>query len=107
MVFMEGSPHARLYPAEFCARAIALVRDGRQVKQTARDLGIHEDTVHTWLRQDDIDHGRRTGRTSQESAELRAARSRVRQLEQEIAILRRAATWLAEEGGVAPKGRAR
>ncbi|MFB2573363.1 IS3-like element ISAar24 family transposase [Micrococcus sp. IITD107] len=93
----------RPYPPEFRARAIALVREGRQVKQTALDLGIHEVTLHTWLRQDDIDHGRRPGLSSQESAELRAARGRVRQLEQEIAILRRAATWLDEEGGVGPK----
>lgn len=93
----------RPYPPEFRARAIALVRDGRQVKQTAQDLGIHEVTLHTWLRQDDIDHGRRSGLSSRESAELRAARGRVRQLEQEIAILRRAATWLDEEGGVDPK----
>ncbi|MFC5298366.1 IS3 family transposase, partial [Brachybacterium tyrofermentans] len=85
------------------ARAIALVREGRQVKQTAQALGVHEVTLHTWLRQDDIDHGRRSGLSSRESAELRAARGRVRQLEQEIAILRRAATWLDEEGGVGPK----
>ena len=69
--------------------------------------GIHEVTLHNWLRQDDIDHGRRPGLSSQESAELRAARGRVRQLEQEIAILPRAATWLDEEGGVAPKVRTR
>ncbi|MDN6387979.1 MAG: IS3 family transposase [Corynebacterium sp.] len=93
----------RPYPPEFRARAIALVREGRQVKQTALDLGIHEVTLHNWLRQDDIDHGRRPGLSSHESAELRAARGRVRQLEQEIAILRRAATWLDEEGGVGPK----
>ena len=95
------------YPPEFRARAIALVREGRQVKQTAHDLGIHEVTLHTWLRQDDIDHGRRPGLSSRESAELRTARRRIRQLEQEIAILRRAATWLDEEEGVDPKGRTR
>ncbi|UFU03845.1 IS3 family transposase [Ruania suaedae] len=93
----------RPYPPEFRARAIALVREGRQVKQTAKDLGIHTVTLHSWLRQDEIDQGRRPGLSSGESAELRAARGRVRQLEQEIAILRRAATWLDEEGGAGPK----
>ena len=97
----------RPYPPEFRARAIALVREGRQVKQTAADLGIHAVTLHSWLRQDDIDQGRRPGRSTQESAELRAARGRIRQLEQELAILRRAATWLDEEEGVCPKGRTR
>lgn len=35
----------RPYPPEFRARAIALVREGRQVKQTAPALGIHEVTL--------------------------------------------------------------
>src|SRR5699024_349831 len=97
----------RPYPPEFRARAIALMREGRQVKQTAEDLGIHTVTLHSWLRQDDIDHGRRPGLSSGESAELRAVRGRARQLEHEIAILRRAATWLDEQAGDAPKVRAR
>src|SRR5699024_6578959 len=97
----------RPYAPEFRGRSIALFRDGRQVKQPALDLGLHEVSHHNWLRQNDIDQGRRPGRSCQESADLRAARGRVRQLEQEIAILRRAATWLHEEGGVAPKGRTR
>ena len=97
----------RPYPPEFRQRAIALVREGRQVKQTALDLGIHEVTLHSWLRQDDIDQGRRLGATTQESAELRAARQRIRQLEQELSILKRAQSELAEEGGVDPKGHTR
>ncbi|GAA1810989.1 transposase [Nesterenkonia flava] len=96
----------RPYPPEFRARAISLVREGRPVKQTATDLGIHEVTLHSWLRQDDIDHGLRPGHTTQESAELRAARAKVRQLEQELSILRRASAWL-EEGPIDPKGRTR
>lgn len=49
----------RPYPPEFRARAIAIVREGRQIKQTAAHLGIHEVTLHSWLRQGDIDNGRR------------------------------------------------
>ena len=92
-------------PPEFRARAIALVRRGRQIEQTALDLVIHEVTLYKRLRQDDVGQGRRPGLSTRESAELRAARERVRRLEQDIAILRRAATWFDEEGGVAPKGR--
>lgn len=66
MVFTKGRRMPRPYPPEFRARAIALVREGRQVKQTAQDLGIHEVALHSWLRQDDVDHGRRPGRSSQE-----------------------------------------
>ncbi|MGY4708460.1 IS3 family transposase [Mycolicibacterium sp. CBM1] len=48
---------ARPYPAEFRARAIALVRAGKPQKQTADDLGIHPVTLSTWIKQDDIDRG--------------------------------------------------
>jgi transposase-like protein len=34
------------YPTEFRQRAIALVREGRQVKRTATDLGIHVVTLN-------------------------------------------------------------
>jgi len=94
----------RPYPPQFRQRAIALVREGRQIKQTAADLGIHEVTLHSWLRQDDIDHGRRPGNSTQEAAELRAAQHQIRQLEQELSILKRASKWLDEEEGVDPKG---
>ncbi len=97
----------RPYPPEFRARAIALVREGRQITQTAADLGIHEVTLHSWLRQDDIDCGRRPGRSTSEDAELRAARSRIRQLEQELKIVKLASKWLSEEERVDPKGRTR
>lgn len=97
----------RPYPPEFRARAIALVREGRQVTQTAAHLGIHEVTLHSWLRQDDIDYGRRPGRSTSEDAELRAARRRIRQLEQELKIVKLASKWLSEEERVDPKGRTR
>ncbi|MFF7601006.1 IS3 family transposase [Streptomyces mirabilis] len=48
----------RAYPAEFRAHAIALVRAGKEQKQTAVDLGIHPVTLSKWLHQDDIDNGR-------------------------------------------------
>lgn len=51
----------RPYPPEFRARAIALVCAGKQAKQTAVALGIHPVTLSKWLRQDDIDNGRRPG----------------------------------------------
>jgi len=96
----------RPYPPEFRARAIALVRAGRQAKQTATELGIHPVTLSNWLRQDDIDHGLRPGKTSTESAELRAAHRRIRELEMEVAIIRQAAKFLGEDKP-RPKGSTR
>ncbi len=93
----------RAYPPEFRARAIALVRSGKQVKQTAYELGISAGCLHQWLKQDLIDRGEPPGRSRAESADLRAARKRIRELETELAIIRQAAKFLGEDGSD-PKG---
>lgn len=67
--------------------AIALVRSGEQVKQTVYELGINAGCLHAWLKQDRIDRGEIPGNTT---AELRAARKRIRELETELAIIRQA-----------------
>lgn len=87
----------RPYPPEFRARAIALVRSGKQVNQTAYELGISPGCLHGWLKQDRIDRGELAGTTTAESADLRAARKRVRELETELAIIRAASKFLAED----------
>lgn len=87
----------RPYPADFRARAIALVGAGKPQKQTADDLGIHAVTLSKWIKRDDIDHGLRPGVPSSESTELRAARRRIRELETELAIVRQAPTLLGED----------
>ena len=53
-------------------------------------------TLHKWIRQADIDDGSRPGKTSEESADLRDARKRIRLLEQEGEVLRRAAVYLSQ-----------
>ncbi|GAA4157171.1 hypothetical protein GCM10023068_42340 [Leifsonia shinshuensis] len=60
--------------------------------------------LSNWIRQDDIDQGRRPGVPSSESAELRAAKGRIRELETELLIVRQAAKFLDEERP-RPKGR--
>ena len=66
-------------PPKFRARAIALVRAGKQAKQTAVELGIHPVTLSSGIRQDDIDNGRRHGVPISESAELRSVNRRIRE----------------------------
>lgn len=87
----------RPYPPEFRARAVALARSGKQVKQTAYELGISAGCLHNWIRQDQIDRGERPGVSTSESGELRAARKRIRELETELAIVRQAATFLSQD----------
>ena len=66
------------------------------IAQIAKDFGVHEMTLHKWIRQADIDDGNRPGRTREESTELREARKQIRLLEQENEVLRRAAAYLSQ-----------
>ena len=86
----------RGYPPEFRRRVVDLVASGRKVADVARDLGISEQTIYTWRRQDRIDKGLEPGLSSAEREELIAAKRRIRELEAEVEIHRRAARVLME-----------
>jgi transposase len=91
------------YPAEFRERAVELARQRETpVKQLASDLGVSDQTLHNWLKQADIDEGRREGLTTEERAELVRLRRRNRLLEMEIEILKKASAYFAREN-VLPK----
>ena len=94
---------ATRYPAEFRERAVELARlREKPAKQLAADLGISDQTLHNWLKQADIDAGRREGLTTEERAELVRLRRRNRLLEMEIEILKKASAYFAREN-VLPK----
>ena len=89
------------YPPEFRRRVVELVEGGRKVAEVAADLGVSEQSIYTWRRQARIDAGVEVGLTSAEKAELAAARRRIRELETEVAIHRRATELL--KGETSPK----
>jgi transposase len=62
----------------------------------AKDFGISEGCLHNWLKNADIEDGRRDGVTGAERAELRELKKRNRLLEQENEVLRRAAAYLSQ-----------
>jgi hypothetical protein len=62
-----------------------------------------ESCLHRWRHRDLVDRGLKPGIAAQESAELTAARGRIRDLEEEVKILRKAAA--AVEAVVRPKDR--
>ncbi|MFV1972026.1 MAG: IS3 family transposase, partial [Acidimicrobiia bacterium] len=74
----------------------------KPLRQLATDLGISGQTLHNWLKQADIDEGRREGLTTEERAELVRLRRANRVLEMENEILKRAAAYFAREN-VLPK----
>ena len=78
----------RPYPPEFRRRALDLAGSGRTVRDAAESLGITESCLHRWRHRDLVDRGLEPGATAQESAELVAARERIRDLEEEVKILR-------------------
>ena len=73
----------RPYPPEFRRRALDLVESGRTIRDVAASLGIAESCLHRWRHRDLVDRGLKPGVTAQESAELAAARGRIRELEEE------------------------
>ncbi|MFJ8159062.1 transposase [Streptomyces sp. NPDC094468] len=73
-----------------------LLGPGVTVEQVATDFGVHPMTLCKWMRWAGIDNGTKTGTTSQENTELREARRRIKLLEQENEVLRRAAAYLSQ-----------
>ncbi|WP_218921827.1 transposase [Kibdelosporangium phytohabitans] len=66
------------------------------VEQIAKDFGVHPMTLFTWLRQADADEGSSPGVSRSDSAELREARRRIKLVEQENEVLRRATAHLSQ-----------
>lgn len=92
----------RPYPREFRDDVVAIARRREvSLEQVAKDFGISATTVQNWVNRAEVDDGVKPGTTSSESAELRDARKRIRLLEQENEVLRRAAAYLSQ--GSIPK----
>ncbi len=88
------------YPPEFRAEAVELLRSGNKtIRGLSRDLGVSDQTLRNWLRQGDIDAGRRRdGLTSAEREELRRLRTENRTLHMERDLLKKAAVFFASDG---------
>jgi transposase len=88
------------YPSEFRQEAIRLVRasdEGHPIPRIAREIGVSDGTLRSWVNQDKIDSGEREGLTTEEKEELRRLRREVKTLRQEKEILRKAAAFFARE----------
>ena len=95
------------HPKEFRDDVVAVARRGEApIAQLAKDFGIFESCLRNWLHQADVEDGHRPGVTKAENEELREARKKIRLLEQENEVLRRAAAYLSQANlrlGQSPK----
>ncbi|GLW04828.1 transposase [Streptomyces lavendulae subsp. lavendulae] len=93
------------YPPEFKADAVALYesRPGATIRSVAADLGVNPETLRNWVRAAGASRPRgRRGEGPVEpptslEAENAALRKKVRELEEEREILRKAAKYFAGE----------
>ena len=90
------------FPAEFRADVIAVARKGEApLRQIAKDFGISEACLHRWLKIADREDGRSEptspATADDMAAQLREAHKRIKLLEQEAEVMRRAVGYLSRD----------
>jgi transposase len=90
----------RAFTAEFKADAVRLCRaGGRSIGQVAKDIGLTETALRSWVKRADVDAGKpgEGELTTAERTELAELRRRVKRLEMERDILKKATAFFARE----------
>ena len=96
--------HRPSYPPEYRRQLVDLVRSGRSADSLAREFEPSAQTIRAWVKQADLDEGRREdGLTTVEREELKRLRRENRELKMEREILKKAAAWFARESDSSPK----
>jgi transposase len=91
------TPH---YPPEFKREAVQLYRSsGKSIPKVAEGLGVATESLRRWVKQHEIDEGKREGLTTDEREELLRLRRENKTLKQEREFLKKAAVFFAKEDG--------
>jgi transposase len=103
--------HGKRYPSEVKERAVRMVLEARAedpadrfvISRVARQLGVGDESLRSWVRQAEIDGGRRPGVTTTETAEIKRLEKEVRELRRANEILKAAAAFFGAELDRHPK----
>ena len=96
------------YPRELRERAVRLVAEAMErgdyrtefeaIRTIAGQLGIGSaETLRKWVRQTEVDHGQRPGKTSEDIAEIKALKKENAELRRANEILKSASAFFAAE----------
>jgi transposase-like protein len=84
------------YPVEFRREVFAVARKREApLAQIAKDFGISDACLHNWLARADLEDGLAPGLTQKNTFEWQGAKKRIRLLEQEAEVMRRAVAYLS------------
>src|SRR6266851_6740610 len=101
----SNSRFQRRYPPELRERAVRMVHEAiaesgervGAVTRVARQLGIGPESLRNWVKQADIDAGKRPGMTTTEQRRIVELEREVRELRRANEILKAAAAFFARE----------
>ena len=89
----------RRYTEEFRRQMIDLVRSGRTPEELSREFDPSAQAIRNWVAAAESDDGAPEDWSEGERRELREAKQKIRRLEEEVEILKKAAVWFAQEAG--------
>ncbi len=100
-------PAPRKYPQELRERAIRLVVEAREqepqlsvhaaVVRIGTRTGVNPDTLRGWVKQVDVDAGRRPGTTTDDAQRIKELEAEVEELQRANEILLAASSFFARE----------
>jgi transposase len=96
---------AKRYPRELRERAVRMVfeirgqsgQDKGAIARVAAQLGVGRETLRTWVRQAEIDTGKRPGTTTPDAQKIAELEREVRELRRANEILKAASAYFARE----------
>ena len=100
----EKKQQSQLILTELRARAVRMILEHEHayanqsaaIMAIAPKIGCGRDTLRRWIKQSDIDSGRKEGQTSDERAQIKAMEREIRDLRQANEILRKASAYFAQ-----------